>query len=206
MRTYAPRTVKASREVPPTEPEPGERRPKRARSTLPPLLTRPFHTRTLPWTLFAAALAAAVLFAVLWQGSQANERRRAEVASTASSFLLALTNFSGTTIESDIAEIRSYAVGDFAEQVEMFFDPQAVAALRQAQARSVGQIRSLFVESLSGGSATVFGVVDEAVSNAAQTAPRTELIRIDIEMIETTEGWKVNRVNILQSPGQSPFP
>jgi hypothetical protein len=64
----------------------------------------------------------------------------------------------------------------------------------------------VFVESLSGGSATVFGVVDEAVSNAAQPAARTELIRIDIEMIETTQGWKVNRVDILQSPGQTPFP
>lgn len=151
------------------------------------------------------ALAAAVLFAVLWQGAQGNERRRAEVASTASSFLIALTNFSGATIQSDIAEIRRYAVGDFADQVETFFDPQSVAALQQAQARSVGRIRSLFVESLSGGSATVFGVIDEAVSNATQTAPRTELIRIDIEMIETTQGWKVNRVSILQSPGQPPF-
>jgi hypothetical protein len=148
----------------------------------------------------------AVLFAVLWQGAQGHERRRAEVASTASSFLVALTNFSGATIESDIAEIRSYAVGDFAQQVETFFDPQTVAALRQAQAQSVGRIRSLFVQSLSGGSATVFGVVNEAVSNSAQTAPRTELIRIDIEMIETTQGWKVNRVNILQSPDQAPFP
>jgi hypothetical protein len=152
------------------------------------------------------ALAAAVLFALLWQKAQSNERRRAEVASTASSFLVALTNFSGATIDSDIADIRRYAVGDFANQVETFFNPQAVGALQEAQAKSVGRIRSLFVESLSGGSATVFGVVDEAVSNNAQPAPRTELIRIDIEMIETTQGWKINRVNILQSPGQAPFP
>jgi hypothetical protein len=203
MTTYARRTVKAKAagESPPTEP-----RLERSRATLPRALSGPFRTRALPWTLFAAALAAAVLFAVLWQRAEGHERRRAEVASTATSFLIALTNFSGPTIESDIAEIRSYAVGDFAEQVETFFDPQAVAALREAQARSVGRIRSLFVESLSGGSASVFGVVDEAVSNSAETAPRTELIRIDIEMIETTQGWKVNRVNILQSPDQTPFP
>jgi hypothetical protein len=201
MRTYAPRTVKGSLESSPAQGEDG-----RAGASFPSLLARPFRTRSLPWALLAVAVVAAVLFAVLWQGAQGRERQRAEVASAASSFLLALTNFSGATIESDIAEIQSYAVGDFADQVKSFFDPQAVAALRQAQARSVGRIRSLFVESLSGGSATVFGVVDEAVSNAAQSAPRTELIRIDIEMIETTQGWKVNRVNILQSPGQSPFP
>jgi hypothetical protein len=201
MRTYAPGTVKASRESVPAQPKPDRRR-----SRVSSVVARPFRTKTLPWALFAIALAAVVLFAVLWQGAQASERRRAEVASTASSFLLALTNFSGATIQTDVAEIRRYAVGDFAHQVETFFDPQAVAALQQAQARSVGRIRSVFVESLSGGSATVFGVVDEAVSNAAQPAARTELIRIDIEMIETTQGWKVNRVDILQSPGQTPFP
>jgi hypothetical protein len=202
MKTYAPRTVKAraSRESPSTE-----HRPAGTRTTVRRTLIGPFRSRAFPWALFVAALAIAVLFAVLWQRAESHERRRAEVASAASSFLLALTNFSGATIESDIAEIRSYAVGGFAEQVEMFFDPQAVAALREAQARSVGRIRSLFVESLSGGSASVFGVVDEAVSNSAQTAPRTELIRIDIEMIETTQGWKVNRVDILQSPDQAPF-
>jgi hypothetical protein len=200
MRTYAPRAVKRSLESPPAKGENG-----RVRASFPSLLARPFRTRSLPWALLAVAVAAAVLFAVLWQGAQGQERKRAEVASAASSFLTALTNFSGATIESDIAEIRSYAVGDFADQVQTFFDPRAVATLRQAQAKSVGRIRSLFVQSLSGGSATVFGVVDEAVSNAAQPAPRTELIRIDVEMIETTEGWKVNRVNILQSPGQPPF-
>jgi hypothetical protein len=156
--------------------------------------------------LFVVALAAAVLFAVLWQGGQADDRRRAEVASVASSFLIALTNFSGATIDRDVAEIRTFAVGDFAHQVETFFDPQSVAALQQAQAKSAGRIRSLFVESLSGDSANVFGVVEEAVTNSAQPTPRTELVRIDIEMIESTQGWKVNRVNILQSPGQTPFP
>jgi hypothetical protein len=200
MRTYAPPAV----ETPPQSP-PNEHGSKRVRQSFPSLIAKPLRSRSLPWALFVLAVVAAVLFALLWQSAQSHERRRAEVASAATSFLLALTNFSGATIETDIAEIRRYAVGDFADQVETFFDPPAVQALRTAQAKSVGRVRSLFVQSLSGGSATVFGVVDEAVSNSGQPAPRTELIRIDIEMIETTEGWKVNRVNILQSPDQSPF-
>jgi hypothetical protein len=201
MTTYAARTVETPSQSPPKED--GFKR--RARKGFPSLFASPLRSRSLPWSLLVLAVAAAILFAFLWQGAQSHERRRAEVASAATSFLLALTNFSGATIETDIAEIRRYAVGDFADQVETFFDPQAVQALRTAQARSVGRVRSLFVQSLSGGSATVFGVVDEAVSNTGQPAPRTELIRIDIELIETTEGWKVNRVNILQSPDQSPF-
>jgi hypothetical protein len=30
-------------------------------------------------------------------------------------------------------------------------------------------------------------------------------VRIDVQMIDTKSGWKVNRVDILQSPGTSPF-
>ncbi len=166
----------------------------------------------LPWILFAVALAAAVVFAVLWAKAvadkgraEAAERRRAEVTSAATSFLQALTNFSGATIDEDVREIRSFAIGDFAEQVETFFGPRAVAALRQAKARSVGRVESVFVQSLSGETASVFGVVNEAVSNGNSPVPRTEILRVNVEMIETASGWKVDRVDILQSPG-GPFP
>lgn len=46
----------------------------------------------------------------------------------------------------------------------------------------------------------MFGVVDETVSNAAAPAPREDVLRVEVEMIETDEGWKVGRVEILQSP------
>jgi hypothetical protein len=76
----------------------------------------------------------------------------------------------------------------------------------RAQAESRGQVQSVFVESLSGSSASVFGVVNESVTNSATTTPSTEVIRIEIEMIDTNSGWKVDRVDILQSPNAtSPF-
>jgi Mce-associated membrane protein len=172
-----------------------------------PEKTRPRGRLSLvAWVLFALALSAAILFAGLWQSAKASERRRAEVASNASRFLTALTNFQGRTIEADVAEIRAFAVGEFAKQVDTFFGQQAVEALRSAGAQSIGRVHSIFVESLSGDSATVFGVVDESVTNAANPAPRTEVLRVEIEMIHTTDGWKVESVNILQSPDQSlPF-
>ena len=45
--------------------------------------------------------------------------------------------------------------------------------------------------------------VRESVTNAASSTPRQEVIRIDLLLINTKSGWKVNRVNILQQPGQS---
>jgi hypothetical protein len=167
-----------------------------------PRITRSRIVRSplLPWSLFGVALAGAVVFAFLWQGARSADHRRAEVASVANRFLISLSNFQGSTIDADVREIRSFAVGDFADQVGTFFDQDAMKALRDAQAKSVGRVQNVFVESLSGGSATVFGVVNEQVTNASNPTPRTEVLRIEIEMLDTKAGWKVNRVNILQSP------
>jgi Mce-associated membrane protein len=165
-----------------------------------PLASRIARSRILPWSLVVLSLAAAVALAFFWRGAKSSEHRRTEVAAVANRFLTALTNFQGETIDADVREIRAFAVGDFAEQVTTFFDQDAVTALRNAKAKSVGRVQSVFVQSLSGGSATVFGVVNEQVSNSANPSPRTEVLRIEVELIDTRAGWKVNRVNILQSP------
>jgi hypothetical protein len=167
--------------------------------------------RALPWAIVAIATAAAIVFALLWRNSaselsaaQGVEHRRAGVVASGTDFLNALTNFSGNTIDADVERIRSFAVGDFAQQVEQFFGPSNVKALQRADVRSVGHVRSVFVQSIDGAEASVFGVVDEAITNA-HSAPRTETLRIDIEMLETSGGWKVSRVDILQSPGGGPL-
>jgi hypothetical protein len=167
--------------------------------------------RALPWGIVAITTAAAVAFALLWRNSasdlsaaQGVEHRRASVVAAGTGFLNALTNFSGATIDRDVDRIRSYAVGDFAQQVEQFFGATNVKALQRAEVRSVGQVREVFVQSIDGAEASVFGVVDEAITNA-HSAPRTETLRIDVEMLETSDGWKVSRVDILQSPGGGPL-
>jgi hypothetical protein len=120
-------------------------------------------------------------------------------------FLSSLTNFQASTIDRDVARIRSFAVGDFADQVKMFFDAQAVATIKNAKAKSSGKVQSVFVESMSGGTASVFGLVEETVTNSSQPSPRAETLRIEVQMIDTKDGWKVARVNILQSPSGSPL-
>jgi Mce-associated membrane protein len=155
----------------------------------------------LSWVIAGVAIGLAILFFLLWRGEAGEEGRRDEVAVAATDFLVALTNFSGETIDQDVAEIEAFAVGDFAEEVRTFFNRQAKQALTQARARSVGRVQRVYVQSVSGDSASVFGVLNETVTNRAQQTPRQEVLRIEIDMIETTGGWKVNRVNILQSPG-----
>lgn len=169
--------------------------------------------RNLSWALFLVVIGLVVLFFLLWRGAVADrdaalrvERDRTEVADTATRFLEALTNFSGATIEQDVDRIRSFAIGDFQDQVDQFFDAPAREALRKAKAQSVGKVQSVFVESLSGETASVFAVVQETITNASTTAPKPQTLRIDLQMIETDAGWKVSRVDILQTPGGAVIP
>jgi hypothetical protein len=159
----------------------------------------------LPWALAGLATAAAIAFGVLWLGLRGQIALREEVETTARGFLLALTNFDAATIDRDVAEIRSYAVGDFAQEVRGTFSPDRIAAIRESEATSVGRIRDVFVQSVRGDTASVFGVVNETVQNAASPAPTSDVLRLEVVMVETTGGWKVSSVQILQSPAEAPF-
>lgn len=157
--------------------------------------------RLAPWVLSALAFAAALVFFLLWQQERSDVREREEMARRASSFVVALTNFSAATIEEDAARIKAFAVGDFAEEADAFFGDEAIAAIKEAEAVSEGEIESLFVQELEGDSGSVFAVVSETVTNAERAQPQTETLRLEVGMIKTSAGWKVDRVEILQSPG-----
>lgn len=166
---------------------------------------RTVQSRALPWALFVVSIGVAGVFAQLWQRGEAVEDRRGEVLTVARGFVGALTNFQAATIEQDVARIRSFAVGDFAEQVGTFFDRETIDRIKEAEARSIGTVQSVFVQSLAGDTASVFGVVNESTVNKDSPVPRTEVVRLDIQMIRTPTGWRVSRVEILQSPGTVPF-
>jgi len=155
--------------------------------------------------VLALSIAANVWLAFRVHSATSADRTRTQVATLARTFLFTLTNFQASTIDHDVARIRSYAVGDFAQQVQQFFGPQAIDTIKHAQAKSSGQVQSVFVETLSGGTASVFGLVDETVTNSSQPRPRAELVRIEVQLIDTKDGWKVNKVNILEQPSGSPL-
>jgi len=166
--------------------------------------------QAVSWALFLLVLGAAILFFILWRHAEGNRGRtdteRAQVVTTATDFLNALTNFKGATIDQDVARIKAFAVGDFADQVDQFFGPTAREGLRKAQANSIGHVEKVFVESISGDQAEAFAVVSETITNASTTTPKAQTLRIDLGMIDTSSGWKVSRVDILQSPSTPPIP
>lgn len=161
-------------------------------------------SRALPWVMFVLALAAAVTFAVLWQTSGAGDTARETLEEQASSFVLALTNFSSETIDADLEEIRSFAAGDFEGQVNELFSEDTIAAIKEAEATSTATIEALFVQSLTEDEATVFAVLSEEISNQTIDQPRTDVVRMEVGFVRAGDGWQVDSVELFQSPGIAP--
>ncbi len=162
--------------------------------------------RVLPWVLAVVFLGTTLTNWWWLRNERRHDAQVDTVETTARSFLSALTNFSGNTIQTDVGRIRSYAVGDFAQQVEQTFSSTRIDQIRRAGVISKSSVRSVSVESLSGDEAALFGVVDETVTNGTTTSPRTDVLRAEIGMIDTSSGWKVNSVDILQTPGATGLP
>lgn len=160
----------------------------------------------VPWFLFALAAAAAVVFALAWLSGVEEDDRIEEVERASQRFVTALTNFSAETIEADVQEIRSFAVGDFEEEVDTFFGPDAIDAITQAEATSEGEIEAIFVQDIDEDAASVFVVVSETVTNSVLEEPQTDVLRLEIGLVQTEDTWKVDRVEVFQAPGSTGVP
>jgi Mce-associated membrane protein len=162
--------------------------------------------RALPWVMFVLALAVAVAFAVLWQSSGTDDTEKVALEKEARSFVLALTNFSSDTIDQDLEEIRSFATGDFEGQVNELFSEDTVAAIKDAKATSTATVEALFVQSMTEDEATVFAVLSEEISNQTIDQPRTDVVRMEVGLVKAGDGWKVDSVELFQSPGAGVAP
>ncbi|CAN5538515.1 hypothetical protein BH20ACT23_BH20ACT23_08190 [soil metagenome] len=160
--------------------------------------------RFLPWFLLVLALIAAVAFGFLWQESRSEENAEGELRAQATEFIDDLTSISAETAEADAEAIKEWAVGDFGNEAEVFYGQKAIDAVVEAEATTEGDIQKLFVQSLTDGEGSVFAVVNYTVTNAGTDEPKTDTVRLSIEMIESDGGWKVNSVRLLESPGTPP--
>ena len=160
----------------------------------------------IPWFLCAVLAAGAVTFFIAYRNLDQKEARRDEVQQVAQRFAVALTNFSHESIDEDAATIKDFAVGEFAEEVETFLGDEGIAAIKEAEATSEGEIISLFIQAADSDEASAFAVVRETITNSTSSEGQTDTLRMEIGMIDTQDGWKVNRVEIFQAPGSGLVP
>ncbi|MHB8328895.1 MAG: hypothetical protein ACYDD6_04595 [Acidimicrobiales bacterium] len=153
--------------------------------------------------LGASALVGVILaigFGTAWSSLNAQNNEQATVRRVSSDFLLALTNFRPNTVYSDFRTIAGYATGAFAKQSNQFFGSSIRQRLQQAQAQSQGQIRYVYIQSLQGSQAAVYGEIYQTYANNKVTTPITDVLQVVLDLSDTSTGWKISAVTVLQPP------
>ena len=157
--------------------------------------------RALPWALAVLGLVGTLVFGHAWASQNARTGQEAQVRTVSSDFLLALTNFDARNVDADFTRIQGYATGDFAKQSNQFFGSTIRTQLEAALASSRGQLRSQYVQSLSGNQASVYSVVDQTYVNNKMQSPAADELQIVTDLTEVGGTWKVGDVTVLNNGG-----
>lgn len=139
-------------------------------------------------------------FGVAWASSSSSSGSQAQVTASARAFLVALTNFTAKTVDADFGRLQAMATGPFATQAQKFFNSSIRQQLETALAQSNGQIRDLYVQSIKGNQATVYAVVDQLYVNNKVSAPQSDVLRLVVNLTDTSSGWKIADVSVLEGP------
>jgi Mce-associated membrane protein len=171
---------------------PGDGRPGRAR----------FYRR--PWAFIVvcliavAGVAGTVGFGLAWSSGNTQQSGANQAKATASTFLIALTNFDAKSIDADFSKITNMATGNFSSQANKFFGSDIRQKLETALATSRGQIRDIYVESYGGGQASVYSVIDQVYANNTNKTPQSDVLRVVVNLTQRPQGWKVSNVTVLE--------
>jgi Mce-associated membrane protein len=151
------------------------------------------------WPAIAIAIPIMALLAlsVFLFRSNAPEHNRNDVLSLSRRFVVSLTTYSEATLPTQRTDVLSMATGNFRNEFDRLTGSAFATALHETQATSQGTIVNLAVSSVSGDNATVLGVVDVTVSNKDLKTPRIDRQVIQLALVHTSSGWKIDAVTVL---------
>jgi Mce-associated membrane protein len=170
-----------------TAAEPDQTIGKHRRFSLPPL-------RVVVMILLVAAV---LVESVLLFRTGSGERARTEAFDTSRRFLVRLTTYNSSTLDAQRREVLELATGRFRTEYTQLTGPDFIAALRDRQADSKGTVSRLAVTSLEGDNASVLAIVEVSVTNKDLPAPNVERNVIELSLVRTGSGWRVDAVSIL---------
>ena len=150
--------------------------------------------------MVAAVLAVlAVLggLAVALQGDEPSSRRE-EVTEQAERFALELSSYNYRTIDRDLADVRAMGVGNFRYQFAQVMGGTAFpdAIRKSEQVATAKVLRGPYLASLTDNDARTFTVLEQTLQGKGQTQPQTRRVRVESILVRTTEGWRVDWVEI----------
>ena len=151
------------------------------------------------WIAIAIAVVLVALLAVsvFVFRSNAGDHDRTDVTSVARRFVVALTTYDASSLPSQRQTVLSMATGAFKGEFDKLTGAAFANALTETQASSRGQLEIMGGPTLHGDNATVLGVADVTVSNKDLKTPRVDRQVIQLDLVRTSSGWKVDRVTVL---------
>ncbi len=145
--------------------------------------------------LVASNIALAVL---LWRAAPTGQERA--VAAVAERFTQNLVTFDHRTLDADIERIQQDATGTFRRQFDSALGGDVAVfreAIREAAAESSGTVQGAAVTEIAGDRATAVVVAEQQIRNSETPDGRTVVRVIELELLRTSDGWKVNEVSTL---------
>jgi len=120
-----------------------------------------------------------------------------DIAKVATRFTGNLVTFNYQTLDTDLQRILKDATGNFQTQFHTALGGDINVfrrAIQQSQAQSTGDVKGTSVSSRDENTATVLVFVSQTIRNKTHPAPRTELRLLELTLVKTPQGWKVDNV------------
>lgn len=155
--------------------------------------------------LAIVATVAAITFGLSWSNANGQLNQQRAVKRAATTFLMDLTNFRPTTVDADFTALQNWAAPGsvFDKQAEQTFNSNIRQALIQAHATYQGQLQSIYLASVNGSSAQVYAVLDTNYQNSKVNSPVSDTLRVTVNLIDTSNGWRISAVTVQNPSGTS---
>jgi Mce-associated membrane protein len=139
---------------------------------------------------------ALVLGLWLWSRGPSAGDRRADAVDASSRFAIALTSYDYRHLDADMAKVRSMSLAGFRDEYAGLLGTSGVDALKASRAVSVASVaKGPFVGELTSDEARTVTVVQQRITNKDNPTARTINTRIELYLVRTSQGWKIDRVS-----------
>jgi hypothetical protein len=184
---------------PAPEPQAPESEAAAGAETALPRAARRWPRTVLPWVLVVLAVAVAVVSTWRWQELAVLERTREDVAAVTSRFVTTLTTWDASAGMGETREaLRSGGTELFASDVDQLFgSTEDLRGLAELAARSEGEVREVYVQSLQEDRAETLAVVLQQVTTDAVEDPEVHLRYASVDLQLVDGQWLVDQLELL---------
>jgi multidrug efflux pump subunit AcrB len=164
----------------------------------------PWRWVTAVVAVVAVALAAWLAIELRWARAELTDLRAAAQAETdvqaaTVELMRVLTNWDAQDpgLQQTRDQLAAMATGDFRDQIDEIFGGGVAADLEATRARSIGELRDVYVQQIEGDRAEAFVVADQTVTSDDAAQPLEVTRRAEVVLRQVDGAWKVSVVTIV---------